>query len=251
MPKRIFPLEIPRHPYKRIAIIALLLLFCLMNETIVAGQEPSLYYLFREPKIKQEKPPLLILLHGVGSNEQDLFSFAEYLPEQFLVVSARAPHTLGKDSYGWYEVDFSSGKPTIRQDQAEQSRLQLIAFIDLLKTKHVFDEQQVYFCGFSQGAILSYSAGLTRPDKIKGIALMSGRLLEEVKPIILKDKLSTLHVYISHGTNDGVLGVHYAQEANAYLKQLGLKPVYKEYTEGHSINHDMLSDLINWLKQQI
>lgn len=253
MKKRILPLETCHHSCKRIAVVILLLFFCLMNETkhFAAGQEPSLFYLSREPKIKQEKPPLLILLHGVGSNEQDLFALAEYLPEQFLVVSARAPYTLGKDSYGWYEVDFSSGKPAIIQEQAEKSRLLLIAFIDELKTKYVFDEKQVFLCGFSQGAIMSYSAGLTRPDKIKGIALMSGRLLEEIKPLIRKDQLSNLTIYISHGTNDRVLGIHYAREAYSYLKQLGQSPVYKEYPEGHSINQEMLIDLVSWLKQQI
>ena len=54
---------------------------------------------------------------------------------------------------------------------------------------------------FSQGSIMVYSVGLTVPEKIKGIAIMSGRLLEEVKPIInQKNKLKNLKIFISHGT---------------------------------------------------
>ena len=48
--------------------------------------ELSLYHLVREPKIKKDKNPLLLLLHGYGSNEEDLFSFATELPEDYYVV---------------------------------------------------------------------------------------------------------------------------------------------------------------------
>lgn len=62
-------------------------------------QTSSLYYLERPALIKQKQPPLLILLHGYGSNEQDLFSLASQLPDSFTIVSVRAPQNLGKNSY--------------------------------------------------------------------------------------------------------------------------------------------------------
>lgn len=211
----------------------------------------SLRYLVKHPKTESGKTPLVILLHGVGSNEKDLFSFANQLPGNFMVVSARAPFEIGKDSYAWYEVDFSTGKPVINKDNAEKSRNTIIQFIDELKKKYTFDDSQIYLCGFSQGAIMAYSVGLTRPDKIKGIAVMSGRLLEEVKPLIKPSaSLKNLNVFISHGTNDNVLGVHYARESVTYLHTLGVNPYFKEYTEGHTISNAMLTDLINWLSKK-
>lgn len=211
--------------------------------------DTMLHYVYREPKVKSANPPLIILLHGVGSNEQDLFSFANHLPERFLVVSARGPYTLGQDSYGWYHLDFSTGKPVYSKEEAEKSRNTIIEFIDQLSAKHTFDKSQVYLCGFSQGAIMSYSVGLTRPDKIKGMALMSGRLLEEVKPIIApKDKLQNLDIFISHGTQDQVLTVEYARTAKTYLKELGLNPEYHEYPAPHTISQEMFTDLLKWLK---
>lgn len=65
-----------------------------------------LQYVVRQPKIKTGKVPLIILLHGVGGNEQDLVSFANQLPGNFLVVSARAPYTISEDCYSWYKVNF-------------------------------------------------------------------------------------------------------------------------------------------------
>lgn len=213
--------------------------------------ETVLHYLVREPKIKSLNPPLIILLHGIGSNEHDLFSFADHLPDKFLVVSAQAPYSLGNNGYAWYHADFSTPKPTFNKEEAEKSRNTIIQFIRELKTQHPFDDKQVYLVGFSQGAIMSYSVGLTRPDLIKGIAIMSGRLLEEVKPLIKpNEKLKQLNIFISHGTNDPVLNIQNARDAVAYLKTLDLNPTYKEYPEGHAINNEMLSDLIGWLNRK-
>ncbi len=103
-------------------------------------------------------------------------------------------------------------------------------------------------CGFSQGAIMAYSVALTRPDLVRGIAAMSGRLLEEVKPLVKPSTaLKQLAVFISHGTQDGTLPAHHAHEAEAYLRSIGMSPALKTYNEGHTINATMLADLVEWL----
>jgi phospholipase/carboxylesterase len=79
---------------------------------------------------------------------------------------------------------------------------------------------------------------------------MSGRLLEEIKPLVAsKEKLKNLKVFISHGTNDAVLPINSAREANTYLKQLGISASYHEYPEAHSISNVMFNDLLAWLKK--
>ena len=58
----------------------------------------SLTHLLQEPRVKAVaggRPPLLLLLHGVGSNEEDLFGLAPYLDGRFLVVSARGGVAIG------------------------------------------------------------------------------------------------------------------------------------------------------------
>jgi phospholipase/carboxylesterase len=87
--------------------------------------------------------------------------------------------------------------------------------------------KRIYLCGFSQGSIMAYSIGLTVPEKIKGIAVMSGRLLEEVKPLIAsKEKIKNLNVFVSHGTNDNIIPVNEARASVAYLKTLGMSRLY-------------------------
>jgi len=225
-------------------------IFLMMNPTDSSSTTTtSLHYLVRQPTSKTEKTPVLILLHGVGSNEKDLFSFVDRLPGKYLVIAARGPFVLGPGRYAWYQVDFSSGKPVINAEQEQVSRKMLVQFMDELKALYSFDEEQVYVGGFSQGAIMSYTIGLLHPDKIKGIVALSGRVLEEVKPqVTTSDPLKQLRVFISHGQQDNVLPITYARESDAYLKTLGIHPTFKEYSEGHGINADMLNDLISWLK---
>ena len=223
-----------------------------MSLTLSAQESAAtnLFYLERAPKVKTENPPLLILLHGIGSNEADLFSFADQLPDNFLVVSVRAPYTLGQGSYAWYQMEFNGGTPSINKEQEIKSRALLFQFIEELSHKLKFDATKIYLCGFSQGAIMSYSLALTQPSRIHAIAVMSGRILDEIKPqIAAKEKVKSLKIFISHGTQDPTLNIAYARSAQTYLQELGIHPSYKEYPERHTISAQMLADLIAWLKQ--
>src|SRR5512146_1005019 len=77
--------------------------------TPMPAEDLPLVHLVRPPLVapqEGQKPPLLSLAHGVGSNERDLFSFASQLDPRFVVVSARAPLTRGPDSYAWFNVQF-------------------------------------------------------------------------------------------------------------------------------------------------
>jgi phospholipase/carboxylesterase len=208
----------------------------------------SLQYLVREAHATSEKQKAIILLHGVGSNEKDLFSFSRFLPDEFVVIAAQGPFELGLERYAWYEVDFATGEPVINSDQEAQSRQKLQDFIKQVKEKYKVDE--VYLGGFSQGAIMSYSIGLTHPTEVTGILAFSGRILTQIRPSVHPNSaLKHLKIFISHGLQDGTLPIHYARESKEYLDQLGVKLSYHEYEMGHQINNDALTEMIEWLKQ--
>ena len=102
----------------------------------------SLYHLVREPKIKLDKNPLILLLHGYGSNEQDLFSFASELPEEYFVVSARAPYDLQYGSYAWYAINFDADENKFSDhEQAKTSRDLIAGFIDELIANYPIDKE--------------------------------------------------------------------------------------------------------------
>ena len=71
-------------------------------------KELDLFHKIREPKIPSEKAPLLIMLHGYGSNEEDLFAFAEELAGEFFIISVRAPLDLQPYGHAWYEIHWNN-----------------------------------------------------------------------------------------------------------------------------------------------
>ena len=135
----------------------------------------TLRYVFQEPREKSgEKSPLLLLLHGFGSNEQDLISFAPYLDKRFFIVSPRAPFTTDFGGFAWFQIRYGVGGMEIDAKQAEESRRLLLKFVDELIAEHDLDAKKVYLAGFSQGAIMTYSLILTAPEKFAGAVPMSG-----------------------------------------------------------------------------
>ena len=207
-------------------------------------------YLVREPKIKQEKNPLLLLLHGYGSNEEDLFSFASELPDEYYVVSVRAPYDLQPYGHAWYAIHFDTDENKFSDDvQATESRDLIIQFIDELITKYPIDATNVNLIGFSQGAILSYATALSYPEKISRVVALSGYLNEKIIADNFTSKnLKNLKLFISHGTVDQVIPVDWARKAQPFLQNLGLEVMYKEYPIGHGVAPQNFYDFKNWLE---
>ena len=212
----------------------------------------SLVYEIREPKIKADKNPLLLLLHGYGSNETDLFSFAAELPDEYYVVSARAPYDLQYGSYAWYAINFDADQNKFSDHvQAVFSRDLVLNFIDELIANYPIDATNVTLIGFSQGAILSYSIALSYPEKVQKVAAMSGYLsLDIIKENYQNIDFSNLKIFASHGTVDQVIPVDWARKSPIILEGLGIKTTYKEYPIGHGISPQNFYDLKSWLLEK-
>lgn len=211
----------------------------------------SLYHLVREPKVKLEKNPLLLLLHGYGSNEEDLFSFAAQLPDEYFIVSARAPYSLPPYGNAWYAITFDSDMNKFSDDkQAIESRDLIIKFIDELIEAYPIDKDNVTLLGFSQGSILSYAVALTHPEKIKRVAALSGYLnMDIVGKSLHAEDVTKVKFFISHGVVDQVIPVEWARKAPEFLKNLGLDIEYHEYNAGHGVAPQNFYDLVDWLNK--
>lgn len=215
----------------------------------------SLVHLVRQPQVKGASTPLLLLLHGVGSNEYDLFGLAPYLDKRFLIISVRAPYTMGVDSFAWFEVNFTPQGPVIQAEQAEQaeaSRYRIIMFLNEAVAAYGADPQQVYLMGFSQGAIMSASVALTRPELVAGAVLMSGRILPQIEPLVAApEKLKGLPVLVVHGTSDGVLPISNGRDSQKTLTALPVDLLYREYPMGHEVSRESLADVTSWLSARL
>ncbi len=212
----------------------------------------SLTHIIREPKIKVNgKAPLLLLLHGYGSNEQDLFSFAPELPDQYFVISVRAPMPMQPYGNAWYTIYWDGSNAKRSDDKhAKESRDLVVKFIDEAIQAYDLDASNVTLLGFSQGTIISYAVALTYPEKVKNLIALSGYINEEITtPKTDHQVYKDLAVFCSHGSQDQVIPVEAARSVPAYLEKLGISATLREYPVGHGVAPQNLNDLKQWLEE--
>jgi phospholipase/carboxylesterase len=211
----------------------------------------ALQYIVREPKIASQNPPLLILLHGYGSNEHDLFSFAEELPEELLIISAKAPRSIGNGGYAWYSINFDEINGKFSDLEEAKEAIDAIAvFIDTIKKKYNPKPEKTFLLGFSQGAILSYSFSFFHPNKVQHIIALSGYINTELLPENILPEIKTDY-YCSHGSVDQVLPVEWARNSKPFLDNLGFKNEYSEYNVGHGVAPQNFYSFKKWIEARL
>jgi len=214
----------------------------------------SLTHLVREPGRRrgQSPAPLLLLLHGIGSNEEDLFGLAPYLDERFIVVSARAPVVMGAGAYGWFDIEFTPQGMRADVEQAKRSLELLPGFLDGLVKTYGAGDKCMYVAGFSQGAMMGLALALTRPEKIAGVVAMSGRFPSLVLEHELDQKaLSGMPVLVTHGLYDPVLPIEEGRGIQKTLEALPVELTYREYPMGHEVTLESLRDVSAWLSSEL
>tara|TARA_B100000787_G_C16199267_1_gene303647 strand:+ start:8329 stop:8973 length:645 start_codon:yes stop_codon:yes gene_type:complete len=208
-------------------------------------------YVVKQPKKSIINPPLLILLHGYGSNELDLFSFAEELPDNLLIISLRAPHEMGHGGYAWYEINLDSENNKFSDlNQARESMQKIAYTIDIIKTQYATNSNNTFLLGFSQGAILSYALSFNFPNKVQHVIALSGYLNTELLSEEIEQKFTTDY-YISHGSVDQIIPVDWARKASPFLDSKKLQNEYSEYPVGHGIAPQNFFSFKKWIETRL
>ncbi len=212
----------------------------------------TLFYLTR-PSSLSENAPLLIMCHGYGSDENDLFSFAQELPEELFVISLRAPYPLPPFGNAWYAINFDAQQNKWNDvEQAVSSRDKIANFIDYACETYPVNKNNVTLLGFSQGTILSYAVALTYPEKVKNIVALSGYISEDMFPAELESKrFEHLDFFCSHGSVDQVIPVEWARKTPQFLDSLNIAHQYSEYPVGHGVAPQNFYDFKDWLINRI
>jgi len=191
----------------------------------------------------------LLLLHGVGGNEDNLLDLGRGLGDDVLVASLRAPLTMAVSQFAWFAVRFSSQGPEIQAWQAEESRLALIEFCRQLQQAYGIAAQRTVIAGFSQGGIMSASAALSAPQLFAGFGLLAGRILPELAPQIAEPAaLAHLRALVAHGRYDSKLPAFWADRAEAQLSTLGVAHTARRYPTDHGICAAMRGDFAAWAR---
>lgn len=189
----------------------------------------------------------LVLFHGRGTDERDLYPLLDELdPDRRLVgITPRAPLTLPPGGSHWYIVR-RVGYPDATTFFDSLARAD--EFLAGVAEVHDVPPERTALGGFSQGTVMAYALGLGRGrPRPAGIMALSGFI-----PTVEGFKLDLesrrgLPVAIAHGTQDPVIGVEFARDARARLEAAGLEVLYRESPVPHTIDPRVLGELRGWL----
>ena len=189
-----------------------------------------------------EPEQALVLFHGRGADENDLYPLLDYLdPERrMLGITPRAPLSLPPGGTHWYAVrEIGYPDPQTFLSSYEQAS-------ELLDSLEVPPERTV-IGGFSQGAVMTYALGLGagRPRPAAMIAL-SG-FVPTVEGFELGLSAPLPPIAIGHGTLDPVISVEWSRRARTLLEDAGGDILYRESPLAHTIDPRILRELANWL----
>ncbi len=193
---------------------------------------------------------LLVLMHGVGSNEQDLFALAGYVPPQFHVISLRAPFAMGMGAYAWFQFTVDAdGTRHINVPQEQQARTLVQQTIEQAAQQLDIPPERVVLGGFSQGGIMSLSQLLTQPQTLRAALIWHSRLLPEIASLHAPAAaFAGKSAWVSHGTYDNVIPLTSAHAIRDRLGALPMPLTYHEYPGAHEIRPEELKASMQWLQ---
>ena len=194
--------------------------------------------------------PLVILMHGYGSNMSDLVPLVPMIStEGCLFAFPNAPIRLdfgmGMIGYAWsapLEADFDA-------DGHAEGLLE--AMVDDVTARYGVEEGRVVAGGFSQGGMMALRHGLRHPDRFPGIVALSSRLPPQDRPGEAGATTRNQRVFIAHGTFDDVIHVQEGRSAHDALSRSGYPAEYHEYEMAHQITSEVISDLSAWLAETL
>ncbi|MDQ2664015.1 MAG: alpha/beta fold hydrolase [Candidatus Eremiobacteraeota bacterium] len=190
------------------------------------------------------RPPLLVLLHGRGADESDLFELGPAIDPRFAIASVRAPIAMNEGGYTWSE-SYSPGR--YRAESLRASVTWIQSWLDMLKGGR--DEPQpVYLLGFSAGMAMAAALLLDQPARYRGAVLLSGTLPFDADLSMTKNRLAGANVFYAHGSFNRVIPADLLSRSEKYLREAsGARLTARRYPIAHEVSLAELQDINVWL----
>jgi phospholipase/carboxylesterase len=191
----------------------------------------------------------LVLFHGRGADEDDLFPLLDLLdPERRSVAATpRAPLSLpGSPGAHWYVL---AGIGTPERETFLASYAALSDWLDWFLAEHGLGYERLVLGGFSQGGVMTYSVGLGAGRPRPAALAVFSSFMPTVEGFELDLSVPLPPIAIGHGTLDPVIGVEWGRRARAVLESAGADVMYRETPMGHQLDPAFVSDVAVWIRE--
>ncbi|MFI5201625.1 MAG: alpha/beta hydrolase, partial [Candidatus Kapaibacterium sp.] len=203
-----------------------------------------------------ELPPVLVVLHGYGTDEHDLLPIAEQIGKEFLIISLQGRIERPNGGHAWYDL---LQTPTgiipddLTRHESEEEILRALAGII---EREGGDSQRVVLMGFSQGAAVIYSLLAVYDLRNYGITPiasihLSGYLPRDILEALSEKRFDGFPFFISHGEFDELIPFQALGEAEKLLTQQGADVTARMYNCGHGVLPETVENIISWIKLKI
>ena len=211
------------------------------------------YHLIRKSTLENIPSPLLIMVHGYGSNEKDLFSFSRAIPSHITIVSLRGDIEIqNNNSYAWYNISLDfNGNKSYDITKAQESRDRIVTCIDQCVETYNIDNKNINLMGFSQGAMLVNAVALSYPEKVNNVISLSGAFDPNITDTSEIKSLKNLSFYVSHGTQDEILPFELSKQSLELLDKNKVNYIFEEYPIGHGVSPDNFKSMLKWMNEKI
>jgi phospholipase/carboxylesterase len=200
--------------------------------------------IWRRPPRNGPTTPLVVLLHGLGADEHDLFPLAERFPPAFAVVSVRGP-VAAEGGYTWFESR-GPGRPIAKSLRAAVAGLR--AWLDDPAT--VGPQTRIFLLGFSAGMMMAGALVLDDPARFAGAILLSGVLPLDSGFPVATGRLQSLPLLYANGSLDTVIPPPLVAQTQTFLElRSGADLTVRTYRHGHAISPREIDDIGAWLSE--
>lgn len=197
-----------------------------------AGKEME-YALFVPSKYdKEKKAPLMLALHGLGSNPQQIMrypSLTDQAEKYGFIVAA----PMGYNSRGWYGVKGKTSPKDKPENLGELSEKDVMNVLDLVKKEFTIDAARVYLMGHSMGGGGTWHLGLTYPDVWAGLAPIAPAIFRKADEL---QKIKHVPVILIQGDQDKLVPVAGARRWAEQMKKLSMQYEYIEVAGGGHVD---------------
>ncbi|HYH78464.1 MAG TPA: dienelactone hydrolase family protein [Longimicrobium sp.] len=192
--------------------------------------------------------PLVVLLHGRGSDRFDLLGLAPVLAPNAVVVTPEAPWPGMPWGYGpgsaWYRF---LGRNVPEPDSFERSQVDLAAFLGEIRGALPVRTGPLVLGGFSQGGAMSMAYALRNPGAAPIVLNFSGFLADHPTVRATPQSVAGTRIFWGHGTMDPSIPFDLAVEGRALLREAGADLTALDYPIGHGIAPDEAEAARQWI----